>query len=668
MRRTIHNTALSPLFVQLYASLVAVCVMTPAADAQTITSELRGTITDATGAVLEGASVEVDGPTGCLDTLSDDDGFFRLSILPPGTYAVTVRRDGFQPVVLDEVTLALDRTITLDVELVVGQTEQVTVRGDAPVADRSRSSLSSVVSPRTIDLIPVNGRNYLDLIRLTPGVVENPRAGSTASMALDTTGAILGERAGNISFLTDGLWNNDTFTGGVLQNLTQDTVEQFEVIATGYAAEFGQGSGGVVNVITKSGTNQVSGSGFSFIRNDAFDASNVEDEDAPELARYNLGFTIGGPVVENRDWCFASFEYVSEDRESLFPQDIPSALEAQEDFTRQPERRDQRLFGKYTRRLDAPHLLSVVGSWETLDQRNQLQSGNALPSAGQDTDDTTFLTSVKLASQLSTRALFEGQFGLRGQSFDGRGSTGESRGYSAFFLDTGRSFQFGPPIGSVRSLDQRYYTARGSLTWFAGSAHTLKGGLEYTRTTVDGANEPGLTHVLVTTTPSYERFGNDGFQLPQGVGFLRPEDQLTRIRNNGGTVFIQDDWQLASNITLNLGVRYEVDSVFGDRNNVAPRLGVAWAADDHTVLRASWGLFYDRYRLGIADAVPGLGGFDGRTVVEADYPRLVADAIPLGPGLAPWVSSRLSQGIRSSCTIRLGFRLTRWSPATTSRR
>ena len=294
MRRTFHNTALSPLFVHLFALLLAVCVMTPAADAQTITSELRGTVTDATGAGLKGASVEVDGPTGQRDTLSDDHGFFRLSILPPGTYTVTVRRDGFQPVVLDEVTLALDRTITLDVELVVGQTEQVTVRGDAPVADRSRSSLSSVVSPRTIDLIPVNGGNYLDLIRLTRGVVENPRAGPTASTALDTTGAILGERAGNISFLTDGLWNNDTFTGGVLQNLTQDTIEQFEVIATGYAAEFGQGSGGVVNVITKSGTNQVSGSGFSFIRNDAFDASNVEGEDAPELARYNPALRSAG--------------------------------------------------------------------------------------------------------------------------------------------------------------------------------------------------------------------------------------------------------------------------------------------------------------------------------------------------------------------------------------
>ena len=158
MRRTFHNTALSPLFVGLFALPLAVCVMTPAADAQTITSERRGTVTDATGAVLEGASVEVDGPTGRRDTLSDDHGFFRLSILPPGTYTVTVRRDGFQPLVLDGVTLALDRTITLDVELVVGQTEQVTVRGDAPVADRSRSSLSSVVSPRTTDLIPVYGR------------------------------------------------------------------------------------------------------------------------------------------------------------------------------------------------------------------------------------------------------------------------------------------------------------------------------------------------------------------------------------------------------------------------------------------------------------------------------------------------------------------------------
>ena len=105
--------------------------------------------------------------------------------------------------------------------------------------------------------------------------------------------------------------------------------------------------------------------------------------------------------------------------------------------------------------------------------------------------------------------------------------------------------------------------------------YTLKTGAEHTRTSIDGKNEPGLTHVLVTTSRNYELYGNDGFQLPQGVGFASPSDQLTRIRNNGGAIFLQDDWQLGSDLTVNLGLRYEVDSVFDDGDNVAPRVGVS---------------------------------------------------------------------------------------------
>jgi outer membrane receptor protein involved in Fe transport len=589
---------------------------------QTITADLRGTVTDVTRGVLPDATVVAVGPTGEHQTVSDTRGFFRFSLLAPGLYRVTVSQVGFQPAVR-QVTLPLHRTITLDVQLNFSETEEITVRANAPSVDRSRSSLSSVISPETIDLIPVNTRNYLDLIRLTPGVVENSRAGATAQTSLDTTGAILGERAGNISFLTDGLWNNNAFSGGVLQNLTQDTVEQFEVIAAGYAAEFGQGSGGVVNVITKSGTNQVSGNGFGFFRNDALDASNVDGDDPPELARANVGATVGGPIVENRDWFFASFEHVSEDRQALFPQDVPAVLAAQEDFTSQPESRDHRYFGKYTRRLGSDNQLSVLGSLGQLDRRNQLVSGTALPSAGQDTDNTTFLTSTKFVRPLSSRSLFEVQVGARGQSLDARGAAGESRSFSAFFLDTGDSFLFGPPIGSVRSLDQRYYTGRGTLTWFTGAAHAFKAGAEYTRTSVDGQNAPGLTHVLLTTTGSYAQYGNDGFQIPQGVGFATTEDAMTRFRNDGAAIFIQDDWQLRSDVTVNLGVRYEVDSVFNDRDNIAPRLGVAWVADDKTVVRGSWGVFYDRYRLGIADAVPALGGFNGRRPAPADVRTVV---------------------------------------------
>src|SRR5262249_52304204 len=108
-----------------------------------------------------------------------------------------------------------------------------------------------------------------------------------------------------------------------------------------------------------------------------------------------------------------------------------------------------------------------------------------------------------------------------------------------------------------------------------------------------------------------------------------PGDDQIRMRNNGISLFAQDDWQALSKLMLNLGVRYERDSKFKD-NNVAPRIGLTWSPDAKTVVRANFGLYYDRYRLGIAEAVPGLGGFNGRTLVEIDFPRLTVDAFPVG--------------------------------------
>jgi hypothetical protein len=154
---------------------------------------------------------------------------------------VVASRSGFRPRRVETVLLPVDRAITLDLQLDVGTDVQVVVRAQTPAVDRSRSSLSSIISPETIEVTPLNGRNYLDLIRLTPGVVVNDRAGAALSDR-DTRGAILGERAGNVSFLIDGLWNNDDVRGGALQSLTQDTVQEFEVVAAGYNAEFGRGS------------------------------------------------------------------------------------------------------------------------------------------------------------------------------------------------------------------------------------------------------------------------------------------------------------------------------------------------------------------------------------------------------------------------------------------
>lgn len=601
--------------------------------AQTTTSTLEGHVLDPSKAGIPGATVQVKGATINRQVTTDPNGFYRAVALPAGVYSVGASQDGFKTKALDGIELFLNRTVTLDISMeVAGQAESVTVEASAPLIDLASSSSRQVIDSRTIDSIPLNGRNYLDLVKLTPGVAFNETARADLPPAKDTRGAILGERAGNAAFLIDGLENNDDFRGGVFQNYTQDTIQEFEVIDAGYKAEFGRGSGGIVNVVTKSGANETRGSAFFFLRDDALDSSNVEGEEAPKLRRYNSGLTLGGPVVKDRSWYFASFEHFKETRGSIFPSDIPEVLKASEDFSRQPESTSYRAFGKYTQSLNRSNDLRVAASWTHVENLNELATATSLPSSSANNVTKTFLGTAALTTIFSPRSFLETSLGYRDQRFgqNQEGTSGAS--YSIFFLDDGTSFDFGPPFGSVQSLDQKYLTLREVLSLFSGDRHAAKLGAEYTRTVVDGVNGQGFQDVIVTIHPFFDLYGPNSFQIPQGVGFIAPGDELTRLRNNGISLFAQDDWRVGKKLTLNLGVRYDYDSKFDDANNVAPRLGISWNPDDKTVVRANWGVFYDRYRLGIAQAVPELGGFNGRTVVELDYPRLTADALLPFPG------------------------------------
>ncbi len=200
-----------------------------------------------------------------------------------------------------------------------------------------------------------------------------------------------------------------------------------------------------------------------------------------------------------------------------------------------------------------------------------------------------------------------------------------------FFLDDGTSFDFGPPSGSIQTLSQKYFTGREVLSWLPGGHHSAKFGVEYTRTMADGVNGQDLQNVIVTTHPFFSLYGVNSFQIPQGIAFLNSGDNISRLRNNGISFFAQDDWLVVPSLTLSGGLRYDYDSRFDSRRNLAPRLGLAWSPDKKTVVRASWGLYYDRYRLGLAQPVRQLGGFNGTTVVELDYPRLANDSlIPFG--------------------------------------
>jgi outer membrane receptor for ferrienterochelin and colicin len=604
-----------------------------AAFAQTTTATIEGTITDTTGGVIPGVTIDVQGETLARAVVSDTAGFYRAVALPPGRYTVVATLSGFQPRRIEGIEVALNHTVIVDVRMeVAGQAETVVVRALMPRIDPTTSSTSSVVSAREIESIPLNGRNYLDLVMLTPGAIINSNTRTDLSDR-DTRGAILGERAGNTAFLIDGLENNDDFHGGVFQAYTQDAIQEFEVIAAGYKAEFGRGSGGVVNAITKSGTNTVKGSAFFFLRNDALDASSVAGAAPPDLARYNSGAIVGGPMTRDRDWYFGSIEQVFERREAIFPANIPAVLTAGEDFSKQPETENYRLFGKYTRKVSDRSDLRGEASWSRLENLNQLASAAALPSASNDNSANTLLASATYTSILSPRFLLESSAGYRDQRFGQNSALGSGFSYSITFLDGGGSFDFGPRYGSQQTLDQRYFTAREVASLFAGDRHSAKAGIEYVRTSVDGSNGQGLQNVIATTRANFARFGTESFQIPQGVGFIAAGDEQSQMRNNGVSLFAQDDWRPIPQLTLNLGLRYDYDSKFADANNAAPRLGVVWAIDGRTIIRANWGLFYDRYRLGLAQAVPELGGFNGKTVVEQDYPRLAADALNRAGGL-----------------------------------
>lgn len=595
--------------------------------AQTFASVLEGTVTDSSGAVLAGATVVVKGGTVQRGATTDAQGYYRAVALPAGTYVVTVSHTGFKTKVLEGIILVLDRTAQFDISMEVApQAESVTVTAAVPVLDTTDSSTKQVIDNRTIEAIPLNGRNYLDLLLLTPGVAVNTNARADLTNR-DTNGAIMGERAGNTAFLIDGLDNSDDFHGGVFQSFTQDAIQEFEVIDTGFKAEFGRGSAAVVNVVSKSGSNLIHGNAFLFARNDALDSSNVPGQPAPQLSRYDYGGTFGGPIRGDKSWFFGSIENVQETRGTIFPPNIPDSLKTGEDFSRQPETRDFRIFGKYTQRFSEHNDFRASLSWTRAKLLNSLSDPIALPSASNNNLSKTWLGTLSLTSLFSSRLILDSSFGVRSQNFEQNQNLTLGTSYSIFFLDDSSSFDFGPPLGSVQTLDQRYYTWREVLSFLPSERHSAKFGVEFTRTSADGVNGQGLQDVIVTVHPLFTQFGLGSFQIPQGIAFLNPGDNLTRLRNNGISFFGQDDWRVVPSLTLSGGLRYDFDSKFDSNHNIVPRLGIAWAPGKKTVIRASWGMFYDRYRLGIAQAVPELGGFNGVTVVELDYPRLANDAL-----------------------------------------
>ena len=293
-------------------------MLAPYGFAQMTTATLLGTVQDETGGVLPGASVTVVNlDTGITRTvLTDDEGRYRAASLSLGNYEVRAELVGFNTAVRTGIRLTVGREAIVDLTMRVGEvTEEVIVTGDAPLVDTKSATLSALVDEKKILDLPLNGRSVSSLSLLQTGVTFAHQSGSGISTGFGTRMAVSGARPTFNSFLLDGSDINDALqgtpgsVGGVM--LGVEAVREFTVITSNFSAEFGRAAGGIINIVSKGGTNEFHGSVFEFHRNSALDAKNffdAGDEPIPPFKRNQFGFSLGGPIIRNKTFFMGSYE------------------------------------------------------------------------------------------------------------------------------------------------------------------------------------------------------------------------------------------------------------------------------------------------------------------------------------------------------------------------
>jgi len=308
------------------------------------TAQLTGRILDASGAAIPGASVAVrnTATTAERSTLSNDSGLYTVLLLQPGSYEVQVRKDGFKPVNQTGITLEVDQRAELNVTLQVGAlTEQIEVKGALSRLNTVEASQGQVIDNQRIVEMPLNGRNYIDLALMSGGAVQSTPGSRIGGFSAG------GQRVSQNNYIMDGVDNNsvELAAAGRRAEMVQpsiDAIAEFKVQTNAYAAEFGRGMGGVVNLTIKSGTNELHGTAFEFLRNEKLDAKNFFDpvnRPKPPFKRNQYGFSIGGPVIipkllngRNQTFFFADYEGTKIRETSTIVSNIPTVRMRNGDF------------------------------------------------------------------------------------------------------------------------------------------------------------------------------------------------------------------------------------------------------------------------------------------------------------------------------------------------
>jgi hypothetical protein len=642
--------------------------------AQNIKAALNGRVMDAQNNVLPNATITVtDIQKGQARVIvADASGQYRLQGLDPSAYRLEVRRAGFAPYISSEVGLRVGDALSFDIRLQVSQVSESVNISDSPTLLQSVDAKNSrSFTAEEMNDLPTaagtQGRNFYTQARTSPGVALSTRAHQPFS--------VNGQRAINNNYLIDSVDNNDPNTGTIAgrganeQLVSQEAIASFEVLTHNFKAEYGRNSGGIVSIVSKSGENHYHGSVYEYHNNSALAARNALDSLKPSNRSNLAGFTLGGPILKNRAWVFGQYEAyrVRGLQSSLFQ--VPSdgqraaavpAVRALLDLYPRPQNGAMTFNYGLARNINMNTWLARNDV--AINERQRLMARYNIAKAVSDTQGgyagvieggnnlirTTMSASLQHSWTLSSNKLNEVRFGFnRTESLDLPSDNILLLGDPKLNGEIGQLRVTGLTTIGVPSYANKYeflnnYQISDDFTW-STAIHTFKFGVSARRVQVNDGNLDNAYRGQLSFNSINDFINGRPASYLRRVGNPRIGLRRTELHS-----YAQDDWRATSTLTLNIGLRYELNTglreakdriprqylLDTDRNNFAPRFGFAWQALPKTVVRGGYGIYYNALEtvfLGLTRYNPPL--IETFTAANPIFPDLLGNAqasIPSG--------------------------------------
>jgi len=611
------------IIVAMMAAYVFALAAAPAM-AQQSSGSIQGRVTDAQKAAVPGVTVTAKNKaTGySRSDVSDSEGVYRLNGLPVGSYDVRAELSGFAAFDRKDMIVNVGETLDVNVDMkVAGVSENVSVTAESPIVSTNSSSVGGVVDTSKIESLPLNGRQFANLAATIPGVGLGFHSDPTKSTQYSPQ--IAGGNGRNLNYQIDGGDNNDDTVGGLLQLFPLEAIQEFNLITQRYKAEYGRSNGGVMNIVTKSGTNSWQGSFFELFRDTKMNAQTetekLNEVDKQKYRRNQFGGSFGGPIVKDKAHFFGAVERTNQD---TFQSVTTLGLFPELDGIYATPYRETLTTVKGTANLSPQQYLSVRYGYN---KNNQPYGVDPLVPPNGWGESTNKFNSINANHNTVLGGAKLNEFIFQYADFD--------NAITANSLDPSQTFpnnvSIGQSVNTPQATQQKKYQFRNDFSWhmagMGGLGHDFKVGANF-------INEPRLFLTFNTGTGGYAYNHLDN----------TVNGPLSAVSLNGGAaeantpmkqyaLFVQDDYRVTDKLTLNLGLRYDlvtgmaIDQTknpnfmildkagkagalagiagfedFGkspeeDKNNIQPRAGFVYdlGGDGKNVFRGGWGRYYD---------------------------------------------------------------------------